>query len=116
MSHFHVPYVPLQFSGDGVVTPMTVYYFIYDGSVLTETFNWEFPEDKQEDPAHARQRLIFSGPDRMKRVQNSNKVLFHYTGSDRWICVKDRATGSDTLDYEMTSKEQTLVALTAEPV
>ena len=116
MSHFYVPYVPLQTSGEHVVTPMTVYYFIYDGRVLTETLNWGFLEDKQDDPAHARQCLIFSGPDRMKRVRDSNKVLFHYTEPDRWACVKDRKTGADVFDYEITSKEKTFLALAAESV
>jgi hypothetical protein len=52
----------------------------------------------------------------MKRFRDSNKVLFHYTEPDRWACVKDRKTGSDTLDYEMTSKEKTFLALAAESV
>lgn len=118
MSHFYVPYVPLRHSDGGnlALTPITVYYFIYDGSVLTETEDWWFDKDKQHNPAHARHCLIFSDPERMKRVRDSNKVLFHYTEPNRWACVKDRKTGSDTFDYEMTDKEKTFLALAAEPV
>ena len=126
MDHFTVPYAAIM-GPEGydrnckeVVVTMTVYYFIYDGRLLTETVRFSCLENKLDNHSYTRRRLMWNavgaGSERMKRFRNSNKVLFHYTEPDRWACVKDRKTGSDALDYEMTDKEKTFLALAAESV
>lgn len=114
------PHVTLRYVGDTVDVPMTVYYFIYDGRVQTETVHFMCPKDKLDNHSYTRRLLLWdiegAGSERLRRMRNSNKILFHYTKPNRWVCVKDRKTGSDTFDYEMTSKEQTFLALAAEPV
>ena len=125
MSHFNVPYVPLQVVDDSslVEFPVTVYYFIYDGRVLAKTLTFMIDKDNIDDDEYITKEAVLgnlAGTEKFRRSSDSNKILVHYTKSDRWICIKDRESVQVIADgpcsYEITGKEQTFLALAAEPV
>lgn len=142
MTDIYFPYIPQpdKFKTRyGLIhkVPLKLYYFIYDGRVQVETAILMVHEDKIDDDEYITKEAVLGneqervgamtaavmaakGAEKFKRTLDSNKILVHYTKSDRWFCLKDRESVQVIADgprsYEMTGKEQTFLALTAEPV
>jgi hypothetical protein len=140
MPDYYFPYIPLM-GPDGPMeepdkfntrygwmhrVPLKLYYFICDGRVQAETTTLMVHEDKIDDDEYITKEAVLGNEQervsagKFKRTLDSNKILVHYTKSDRWFCLKDRESVQVIADgprsHEMTSKEKTFLALTAEPV
>ena len=127
MSPFYVPYVPLMGPNGPIENPevlhtrygpfsehhMTLYFFIYDGRVLADKNIYWLNNEKLDDNEYIKEEVQL---EQFWRSVNSTKILVHHLKSNRWICLKDAGPlgGGAPYTYEMTDKEQTLVALTAE--
>ncbi len=127
MSHFHVPYVPLQkaVGSDLVDLPVTVYYFMGNKRLLAETLTVMIHKDDIADGYDVTGYTLNiqerNSPEKFKRILHSHKILVHYTKSDQWICLKDRESAQEysrywPRSYEITGKEKTFLALAAETV
>jgi len=105
---------------------LKVYYFICDGRVQAETTTLMVHKDKIYDDEYITKEALENvqkkrvGHEKFMRILDSNKILIHYTNSDRWICIKDRESvqviAGGHRSYEITGKEKTFLALAAEPV
>ena len=105
--------------------PFRTYYFMKDGTVFTENLHLnmrvEYIDEKIVENNDYIVRLL--GPRlRRKDRRSARKILIHNPVFDKWYCTKDSSDSSikwNSLNsysiYEMTSKEETLLALTAVP-
>ena len=94
---------------------VTLYFFMYDGRVLADKKFYWTNNEKLDDNESIKEAV---SPTQFWQSVNSNKILVHHLKSNRWICLKDRGPLGVGVPYtyEMTDKEQTLIALTAELV
>lgn len=128
---FQIPYVPIMGPDGPIEQPevlntrygrlhkdyMTLYFFISDGSVLADKKLYWLNNEKLDDNEYIKEAAI-ADPPPFWRMAKSIKILVHHLKSNRWICIKDAGPlgGGGPYTYEMTDKEQTLLALTAELV
>lgn len=100
--------------------PFRTYYFMKDGTVFTENLHLnmrvEYIDEKIVENNDHIVRLL--GPRlRRKDRRRAIKILVHNPVFDKWYCtssIKSEKLNSYSI-YEMTDKEETLLALTAEP-
>ena len=96
------------------------YYFMRDGTVFTENLHLnmrvEYIDEKIVENNDLIVRLL--GPRlRRKDRRRAIKILVHNPVFDKWYCtssIKSEKLNSYSI-YEMTDKEETLLALTAVP-
>ena len=99
--------------------PFRTYYFMKDGTVFTENLHLNmrvvYIDEKIVENNDHIVRLL--GPRlRRKDRRRAIKILVHNPVFDEWYCIKDSFNRHNAYHiYEMTNKEETLLALTAEP-
>ena len=100
------------------------YYFMKDGTIFTQKM-WNYLCEEELEELNRLEESSEGNDDYVVRLINQTrnryhyaaiKVLVHSTVFDKWYCTKDSFNKLKSYYiYEMTGKEETLLALTAEP-